>query len=42
MPENTALYWIIVYFLTSSMLYLAHKTVDQVKTRYVTHRISKK
>ena len=35
MPESTILYYAVVYLLTSSMLFLAHNGVEQVKQRYV-------
>ena len=40
MPDNTIIYWIIFYLLTSSMLFLAHKSVEQVKNRYVKRKIT--
>lgn len=42
MPDNTIIYSIIFYLLTSSMLFLAHKCVEQVKNRYVKRKISTK
>ncbi|CAF0823280.1 unnamed protein product [Adineta ricciae] len=30
MPNNTVAYWMIFYLLTSSMLFLAHKCVEQI------------
>jgi len=42
MPNNTIIYSIIFYFLTSSMLFLAHKFVKQVKNRYVKRKITTK
>ncbi len=40
MPNNTIVYSIIFYLLTSSMLFLAHKCVEQVKNRYVKRKIT--
>src|SRR5690348_15456494 len=40
MPNNTIIYSIIFYLLTSSMLFLAHKCVEQVKNRYVKRKIT--
>ncbi|CAF0994566.1 unnamed protein product [Rotaria sordida] len=40
MPNNTIIYSVIFYFLTSSMLFLAHKCVEQVKNRYVKRKIT--
>jgi len=40
MPNNTIIYSIIFYFLTSSILFLAHKCVEQVKNRYVKRKIT--
>jgi cytochrome b-561 domain-containing protein 2 len=40
MPDNTIIYWIIFYFLTSSILFLAHKCVEQVKNRYVKRKVT--
>jgi cytochrome b-561 domain-containing protein 2 len=40
MPNNTIVYWIIFYLLTSSMFFLAHKCVEQVKNRYVKRKIT--
>ncbi|CAF1077527.1 unnamed protein product [Adineta steineri] len=42
MPNNTIAYSIIFYLLTSSMLFLAHKCVEQVKNRYVKRKITTK
>jgi cytochrome b-561 domain-containing protein 2 len=42
MPNNTIVYSIIFYLLTSSMLFLAHKCVEQVKNRYVKRKITSK
>ncbi|UJR27819.1 hypothetical protein I4U23_009088 [Adineta vaga] len=42
MPNNTIAYSIIFYFLTSSMLFLAHKCVEQVKNRYVKRKVAVK
>jgi cytochrome b-561 domain-containing protein 2 len=42
MPDNTIIYSIIFYLLTSSMLFLAHKCVEQVKNRYVKRKVSTK
>ena len=40
MPNNTIIYSVIFYLLTSSMLFLAHKCVEQVKNRYVKRKIT--
>ena len=39
MPDNTIIYSMIFYFLTSSTLFLAHKCVEQVKNRYAKERL---
>ena len=41
MPENTIIYSVIFYLLTSSILFLAHKCVEQVKNHYVKRKITK-
>ncbi len=41
-PDNTIIYSVIFYLLTSSMLFLAHKCVEQVKNRYVKRKITTK
>jgi cytochrome b-561 domain-containing protein 2 len=39
MPDNKIIYSIIFYLLTSSILFLAHKCVEQVKNRYVKRKL---
>lgn len=42
MPDNTIAYSVIFYLLTSSMLFLAHQCVEQVKARYVKRKVTTK
>ncbi|CAF4232716.1 unnamed protein product [Rotaria socialis] len=42
MPDEKIIYSVIFYLLTSSMLFLAHKCVEQVKARYVKRKIAMK
>ncbi|CAF1153786.1 unnamed protein product [Rotaria magnacalcarata] len=42
MPDGKIIYSGIFYLLTSSMLFLAHKCVEQVKARYVKRKIAMK